>query len=250
MKTLRICVVALLVAAGLTAFSGSSRADVPAILSAANRQNKTMTVYFKRVCPGCPEGEQPRHGVPKVAAAKVAYTVSSYVIRDENDRYDWFLLDVTATITSRSGDQDWGWLDTRISSTGTTRILSSSYSLGKKAQNVTECKNFPISLGVGFYGMSAGTEVGSVGFCNEGSKVVQSSITRGRLYHATGVSGITNITMQRYVRVADGKLPTFRVSARTNQDTLNCPTVSDGTICYVFRGMTSKALTIGTTRQQ
>lgn len=227
-----------------------SKRDVPAFQSARNRQIKTRTLKFVRVCPGCKSGvEVPSSFFSKQAKAKISVTASTYKILDQNKKYDFFLVDLTSGLTERKGDQDWGWYDVTLTSTGTTKILGSSYSTGRKFENVDKCTRFPVSLGVGFYGVSVGTTVGHVSFCNDGSRLVQSSVTGGQKYHATGVTGIQSLQSQRYVRVAQGKTPSFKVQLTTNADRFSCYTVSDGTHCFVHHAMQSKSLTIGTTPQ-
>jgi hypothetical protein len=128
--------------------------------------------------------------------------------------------------------------------------VSSAYTLGKGVENTSTCKSFPIELGVGFYGVSAGTTAGHVSFCHHGSKIESSRASHGRLYHATGLSGIASLDAQRYVQVPQGGHPAFSVKVRTNADTLQCPTLSDGTHCFVGHGMHAKHRTIGTTSQK
>ena len=222
--------------------------DVPAFQTARNRQYKQASFTYSRVCPGCSGYNYSSNNFPK-ATGNVSLVMTSYKILDQNNRYDFFLVDVTATIGNRKGDEDWGWMNFDIRSTGTVKVLSSSYSLGKDVRNTTTCKSYPVDLGVGFYGVSAGTTVGHVKFCNPGSKVASSSITRGRHYHATGISGIAQLQMQRYVRVANGKLPSFSITAERNVDSSNCATWSDGYHCWVNHGTRTSKWSIGTSRQ-
>ena len=246
----------LLFVAGLTALvvaalpAAPAGADVPAFQDARNRQVKKFNLTYSRVCPSCQEGEQPRNEIPKRATGTAKFIVSSYKILDQNRKYDFFLVDATASLVDRTGDEDWGWMDVTLRSVGDTKILGNSYTLGKGVENVTTCKTFPVNLGVSFYGVSAGTTAGHVSFCNQGSKLSSSSISSGRRYHATGLSGIASIQMQRYVQVRNGALPHFRVVARTNDDSLQCPTLSDGTHCFIGRAMHSAGRKIGTSPQR
>jgi hypothetical protein len=203
------------------------------------------------VCPSCQEGEQPRHGIPGRATGTAAFTVATYHIKDENDRYEFYLVDVSADLKKRTGDEDWGWMDVRITSVGKTKVVASSYTTGKSVRNKESCRSYPVNLGVSFFGASAGTTAGQVRFCHKGSELSQSKIARGRLYHATGLSGIAGLQMQRYVQVPQNAAPPkFRVHVTTNDDSLSCPTLSDGTHCFVGHGMHSTSMKIGSTRQK
>lgn len=224
---------------------------VPAFQTARNRQVKTRTVNYVRYCPGCVSGKEvPPSFRDQKATARIKMTASTYKILDQNDKYDFYVVDVSSELTKRKGDQDWGWYDATITSVGRTKILGSSYSTGKDVQNVDKCKKFPVNLGVSYYGASVGTTVGHVAFCHKGSRLVRSGVTKGQKYHATGVTGIRSLQSQRYVRVKQGRLPKFKVSLVTNNDRFFCYTVSDGTHCRVDHATQSKSLRIGTTRQK
>jgi hypothetical protein len=229
---------------------GTARGDVAAFQTARNRQIKHVSITYTRVCPSCKEGEQPGPGIPHVASGTAKYTLTSYKILDQNRKFDFYLVDVSANLVKRTGDQDWGWMDVTVRSAGRTKVVSSAYTLGKGVENTSTCKTFPIELGVGFYGVSAGTTAGHVSFCHHGSKIESSRASHGRLYHATGLSGIASLDAQRYVQVPQGGHPAFSVKVRTNADTLQCPTLSDGTHCFVGHGMHAKHRTIGTTSQK
>jgi hypothetical protein len=188
--------------------------------TAKNRQIKSFTMHFKRICPECQDG-----GVILFftkAQAKVHVTVGTYRIADENAKYDFYFVDVDTSISQRSGDMGYGWLDTDLVSIGRTKIVSASYSLGRSAQNVDSCTSFPVDLGVGFFGVSAGTSVGAVSFCHDGSKLTSADLSHslhgGRTYHATGIAGIRGLDMRRFVRVPQGAHPRFGIVATTNHD--------------------------------
>ncbi len=248
-RMLTACAVALGLLIPLAAL-GTARGDVAAFQSARNRQVKHVSITYTRVCPSCKEGEQPGPGIPHVASGTARYTLTSYKILDQNRKFDFYLVDVSANLVKRTGDQDWGWMDVTVRSAGRTKVVSSAYTLGKGVENTSTCKSFPIELGVGFYGVSAGTTAGHVSFCHHGSKIESSRASHGRLYHATGLSGIASLDAQRYVQVPQGGHPAFSVKVRTNADTLQCPTLSDGTHCFVGHGMHAKHRTIGTTSQK
>ncbi|HEX4471439.1 MAG TPA: hypothetical protein VH085_05700 [Nocardioides sp.] len=229
---------------------GSAHADITGFGdSLRNRQIKHLNVAYQRVCPSCKEGAQPRNEIPKVASGTAKFDVATYKILDQNQKYDFYALDVSSDLVKRTGDQDWGWMDVTVRSTGSTRIVDSSFSRGVAVQNVSSCTRFPINLGVSFKGVGVSTTVGHVSFCHHGSKMTDSHVSDGRMYHATGLSGIASLTGQRYVQVPQGATPTFRVKVSTNADTLQCPSVSNGTQCFVGHGMHAQHLDIGTTVQ-
>jgi hypothetical protein len=238
------------VLAGTGLVTTAAHADVPAFQTAKNRQVKKFSFDYKRVCPSCQEGEQPRHGIPATATGTAVFRLSTYHIPDDNDRYEFYLVDVTVDLNKRTGDEDWGWMDVRITSVGKTKVVDSSYTTGKGVVNKESCRSYPVNLGVSFFGASAGTTAGHVRFCHQGSQVSQSRIKRGRMYHATGLSGIANLQMQRYVQVPQrADPPRFRVHVTTNDDSLQCPTLSDGTHCFVGHGMHSRGMKIGSSSQ-
>jgi hypothetical protein len=223
--------------------------EVPAFQTASNRQYKTMKFAYTRLCPSCTAPRYTSNNFPK-ATGKVKVVVTSYRIGEKNYKYDFFLIDAIATLTDRTGDEDWGWMDIRLQNKGKVKVVSSSYTLGKENQNTTTCKRYPVNLGLEFFGVSAGTTTGHVSLCNPGSKVASSSVSRGRLYHATGLSGLKSIQMQRYVRVKQGARPQFRVVADRNTEYSNCSSGADGYFCYIVRAMSRKSLGIGTTPQR
>ena len=245
-RMLTACAVVLGLLIPLAAL-GTARGDVAAFQSARNRQIKHVSIKYTRVCPSCKEGEQAGQGIPGVASGTAKYTLTSYKILDQNRKFDFYLVDVSANLVKRHGDQDWGWMDVTVRSAGRTRVVSSAYTLGKGVENTSTCKTFPINLGVGFYGVSAGTTAGHVSFCHHGSKIESSRATRGRLYHATGD---VLAVFQLVGSSPQGGHPAFSVKVRTNADTLQCPTLSDGTHCFVGHGMHGTHRTIGTTSQK
>lgn len=198
----------------------SATAEPGVFQTAKNRQIKSFTMHFKRICPECKD-----RGVILFftkAQARLHFTVGTYRIADENSKYDFYFVDVDTSITKRSGDMDYGWLDTDLVSIGKTKIVSASYTLGKSAENVSSCTSFPVDLGVGFFGVSAGTSVGAVSWCHHGSRMGSSDLSHslhgGRTYHATGIAGIRSLDMRRFVRVPQGAHPRFGIVATTNHD--------------------------------
>lgn len=119
---------------------------VPAFQDARNRQVKVRKINFARTCPSCAPNEAKSKPAP-TATARIKATATSYKILDQNDKFDFYLVDVTSEIKKRKGDPDWGWYDMTVKSIGKTKVRGSSYSEGKDVQNVTKCKNFPVSLG-------------------------------------------------------------------------------------------------------
>jgi hypothetical protein len=227
----------------------TSARDVPAFQSARNRQYKAMKFRYVRLCPSCTAPRYTSNNFTK-ATGTVKVEATTYKILDQNHKYDFFLVDATATLTKRKGDEDWGWMDVELTSKGKAKVLSSSYTLGKGNENRTSCKAYPVDLGVAFFGVSAGTTAGHVTLCHPGSKVASSSISRGRLYHATGLGGLASIQMQRYVRVKQGALPKFAVTADRNTEYSTCASGADGYFCYVIRQMGRSSLVIGSSPQK
>lgn len=212
----------LLVAASAPLLALQSATAEPGVFQTAkNRQIKSFTMHFQRICPECKDGGVILYFTK--ARAKVHFQVGTYRIADENHKYDFYFVDVDASMSKRSGDMGYGWLDTDLVSIGSTKIVSDSYTLGKSAENVGSCKSFPVDLGVGFFGVSAGTEVGAVSLCHDGSKMTSADLSHsmhgGRTYHATGIAGIRSLDMRRFVRVPQGAHPRFGIVATTNHDT-------------------------------
>jgi hypothetical protein len=220
-RTLTLLSVLLVLAASIPLLTVRSASAEPGVFQTAkNRQIKSFNMHFRRICPECKDG-----GVIlffSKAQAKVHFTVGTYRIADENSKYDFYFVDVDTSITRRSGDMGYGWLDTDLVSIGSTKIVSASYTLGKSAENVDSCTSFPVDLGVGFFGVSAGTSVGSVSLCHDGSRMTSANLSHsmhgGRTYHATGIAGIRSLDMRRFVRVPQGAHPRFGIVATTNHD--------------------------------
>lgn len=217
------------------------------------RQFKKFTLYYRRSCPSCTSTWYPPSSegdAVRTATGKAVVRVTTYKIKEQNTRRDLYAIDVDVTVSDRRGDEDWGWMDMRIQSIGRTKIYDATHSSGIGATNKDTKSEYPISVGVGGFGLSAGTTIAKFVSKAKGSSLVRSSASRGMQWRINRVNGVYHATAARFVRVYQGKTPRFRVMAQANKDgaKIACQTWSDGYHCFVPRGYTNKTVEIGTRR--
>jgi hypothetical protein len=70
----------------------------------------------------------------------------------------------------------------------------------------------------------------------------------GQKYHVTNFNGVRSVTFQRFVRVAAGMKPSFRVKIERPTDACTSATFPDGTHYFCNNQSESKAWTIGVQR--
>ncbi|QIX27758.1 hypothetical protein ncot_15010 [Nocardioides sp. JQ2195] len=237
----------------LLAPAAPASADVGFTQVGVERQFKKFTISYRRSCPSCTSTWYPpsSNGDPvKTATGKATVRVTTFKIREDNGRRDLYAIDVDVAVTNRKGDEDWGWMDVRVQSTGRTRIYDAIHTQGIGATNKDTKSSYPITLSAGYGPISAGATIGYFVSEAKGSSLVAKQVARGRQWRVNKVNGVYHATTGRIVRVGQGKLPTFRVVASANKDgaTFTCQQWSDGYHCFVPRGFVTKSARIGTRR--
>lgn len=254
MRRVLIVIVLALVASFFSPASPAS-AGVGFTQVGKERQFKKFVVKYRRSCPGCtstwysPSREGDKVGT---ATGRAVVRVATYKIAEQNDRYDLYAVDVDISNGRRKGDEDWAWMDVTVQSIGRVGVKDATHTSGIGATNKDTKTKYPITIGAGFGPFSVGATVANFVSEAKGSSLAVSSASRGRQWRINKLSGVYHSTSGRFVRVADGKKPRFRVKVSANKDgaRITCQQWADGYHCFVPRGFVTKSRKIGTTRQR
>jgi hypothetical protein len=247
-KRLTLTTVLLAAALASSLLVGPAHADVTYASTALERQFKKVSFTYVRACPSCDSTWYAPGTTVATASGDVDVRVSTYRRKDENPDTEIFFVDVSIDITNRTGDEDWGWMDVTVKSTGDVMAKDVTYTSGVSATNKDTKTDYPITLGVGFGPFSAGTTVAHFTTETKGSNITRDDVSRGQAYTINKVNGTYHATMARFVRVAQGKFPTFSVDISANHDSgkVTCAQWADGLHCWVPRGFVTRSVDIGT----
>jgi hypothetical protein len=180
----------------------------------------------------------------RVAGGKLTTHLRTYKLKEQNNTYDYYLVDATVSTSRRSGNEDWGYLEATVRST--KRVNYATYSSGK-SETKEDCGTWPINISGSFHGISVGTKVAEFSTCTE-SWISRRSVKLGQRYHVTNFNGVRKATFQRFVRVRRGVQPAFRVSITRPTDYCNVYTFPDGAHNYCYNTSKTKKYKIGTSR--
>ena len=212
----------------------------------ATARSQHVAIGYKRVCPVVQGGRagRARHP-PRGLGDGEVHADARYKILDQNRKFDFYLVDVIGEPRQAHRRPGLG-LDGRHRAQrrphqgGEQRL----HARQGRGEHQRRARRFPINLGVGFYGVSAGTTAGHVSFCHHGSKIESSRATHGRLYHATGLSGICRRLDAAALRAGARRATPERSASRcaptpTRSSARPCPTAptaSSGTACTAGTG--------------
>jgi hypothetical protein len=189
-------------------------------------------------CSNCTAGPLP------ISSGKVSVEPQTYVLVEQNKKYDYYLVQVAITTSDRKGTRSAGVLQATLRSTASVSTATHSAGYTQTAQS---CHTYPIDLGASWGPFDASTTVGHYSTCVK-TKVSHRAVKRGDSYRVTNLNGIKTIEFSRFVRVKAGKHPKFTVNIVTPQARchyVNIPTTGVQLDCDP--GSREKTWTIGTT---
>ena len=229
---------------------GTARGDVAGFQSARNRQIKHVsTSAYKRVCPSCKEGEQAGPGIPGGGLGDRA--VHADQLQDPRPEPEVRLLPRRRDRQPRQADRRPGLgLDGRHRPQcrpyqGREQCLHARQGRGEHQhlQDLPDRSRSGLLRRVRRYDGRARVLLPPRLEDRELAGQARAALPRDR-------SLGDRVARRPALRAgATGRAPAFSVKVRTNTDTLQCPTLSDGTHCFVGHGMHGKHQTIGTTSQ-
>jgi hypothetical protein len=132
----------------------------------------------------------------------------TYKLVESNKQWDYYLVDVTVSVSGQSGARDSGFLDATVQSIGSVNDATSSSGHSQTAQS---CHTYPITISGGWGPLSVGTTVAHFSTCVN-STISRKGISAGKSYHVSNFNGVNNVTFQRFVRVKAGSHPKFKVT--------------------------------------
>jgi hypothetical protein len=145
----------------------------------------------------------------------LTYSMKVYRLKEQVRKYDYYLLDVTAQTSNRSGDH--GRATFRL---GTDREVNYTNYTSTVSDSPSDCKTFPLEVGGTVWpGVSLGTTVGHIKTCgkNFAMRRVTSSTTGAFVTRMLNMA--RQVTTQKWIRVAAGKKPPFRLQVSYGYDT-------------------------------
>ena len=150
-------------------------------------------------------------------AGKVNYSVKMYRLKERERRYDYYFVDVTANTYARKGDGDKGRMSITLDPTSKVNLTTNVYS---KNTLKDDCHTYPLEIGVGLGPFSAGTTVANFSTCDKADIHTTKLASNAVRYDIYSLNRFRNWTVQKWVRVAKGAKPRFKVTVRWRAD--NC----------------------------
>ena len=144
-------------------------------------------------------------------AGKVNYSVKMYRLKERERRYDYYFVDVTANTYARKGDGDKGRMSITLDPTSKVNLTTNVYS---KNTLKDDCHTYPLEIGVGLGPFSAGTTVANFSTCDKADIHTTKLASNAVRYDIYSLNRFRNWTVQKWVRVAKGAKPRFKVTVR------------------------------------
>lgn len=148
---------------------------------------------------------------------RVGYSVRLFRLKERERRYDYYFVDVTGSTSARRGDGDKGRMSVTIAPT--SRVNHSSNVSSVRATR-DGCHTYPLNLGVSVGPISASTTVANFSTCGKAQLHTTSLPGRAVRYDIYSLNRFRSFSMEKWVRVAAGAKPTFRVTVAWRAD--NC----------------------------
>jgi hypothetical protein len=179
-----------------------------------------------------------------ISSGKVSVKPQTYVLIEQNKKYDYYLVQANITVSGQKGTRSSGVLTTTLKSLGASSYSTFSAGYVQTSQN---CHTYPIDLGASWGGVDASTTVAHYSTCVK-TTVSHHRVKNGDVFSVTNLNGIKSIAFSRFVRVKAKTHPKFRVTvtlprARCHSEII--PTT--GTVLDCDPGSTQKSWKIGTT---
>lgn len=179
----------------------------------------------------------------RVTKGKVLTKISTYKLDEGRPDYDYFLVDVDMTV-NRSGSSHWGWAHAILTTKKGTKIVDTRETGSVKA-NKNSCASVDLSLTTPWPGLAGSIDLGSVRFCSDEAAFTRHVRTPKMSEYKANRMGKTNhLSIQRWVKVPEGKRPSFRLKLELPRDT--CTKVREKVCVGFTNGGAAKTYGIGT----
>jgi hypothetical protein len=205
---------------------GPAAADVAISQQVVLRQDHgPFRMRYKQYYPG-------DHGVSVDSAwgkGRLTFSLKSYKLKEQERRYDYYLVDFTGVTSHRRGLRGVGRAQVYLSTT--RRVNYTTYSKGK-SRGPKACQTRGINIAASIGVVSVGTTVGHIRTCGTKARVRMHRTSRAAMFTATGLNQMRYFTAQKWVRVRDDHRPRFFAHVITNHD--RCRTTI-GSSCKIHR---------------
>jgi hypothetical protein len=169
----------------------------------------------------------------RASKGRAYYDFDVYRLHEREPRWDYYFVNV---VLRRKASSGWSYENLRVSLTTAYgyghRVNRTSYTPGRSTFK-RECKNYPLSLGVGYGPVSAGTTVATLRSCNDAPSVSRylNYDHRTGLFTISGMKDMPRVMAQKWIRVRQGRTPPFYVAISARRDV--CVDRRDG-YCYTW----------------
>jgi hypothetical protein len=126
-----------------------------------------------------------------------------------------------------------------IDPTSTVNLTTNVYS---KSTLKDDCHTYPLEIGVGLGPFSAGTTVANFSTCDKAAIHTTRLASRAVRYDIYSLNRFRNWSVQKWVRVAKGAKPRFKVTVRWRAD--NCTVLRRALKAYANVKTNTKVITI------
>ena len=198
--------------------------------------------YFAAFCPP----RSPTCAVTKwwrVSRGTSTARLTTFKVVERIKAYDYYLLDVDVTTSSRTGSGDGGTEQIAIHSGGPHLYdRNDSKSIDAKSSS---CASFAVTMSTPWPFVTASSTVGHAMTCNKRADLTRTYSGADVVYRAHLLAKIRHLTMQRWVKVAAGKKPWFRVTTTLGAD--RCTKGDGHGHCIAYgNGSSARSTTIST----
>lgn len=170
---------------------------------------------------------------------RVRYSVKMYRLKEREKRYDYYFVDVTSNTYSRQGDGDKGRMSITVDPTSKVNMTSNVYS---KKTIKDDCHTYPLDLGVSMGPVGVGTTVASFSTCDKAQLHTTRLGSNAVRYDIYSLNRFRTWSVQKWVRVASGAKPSFKVTVAWRAD--NCTVLRKSYKAYANVKTKSKVINI------
>ncbi|MBO9522847.1 MAG: hypothetical protein J7518_15040 [Nocardioidaceae bacterium] len=183
-------------------------------------------------------------GYWRVSRGTATTRVTTFKVMEKIRAYDFYLLDVDVTTSSRTGTGDGGPSAFRIHSAGPS-VFDRNDSRSIDSQS-SGCTTVGVTMSTPWPVVGASATVGHASLCGDHGDLIRSYSGGDAVYRGTHLDDVRHLTMQRWVQVAAGKKPSFGINVVLPLD--SCTRGDGKGHCIKFsEGSTSRSIAIGTT---
>lgn len=170
---------------------------------------------------------------------RLVFSLKSYKLKEQERRYDYYLVDFTGHTRRRRGWDSLGRAQVYLS---TTRVVNyTTYTKGKST-GPGRCRTRDIDIGATIGFVSVGTTVAHIRTCGDGARLRRRVTSRAAMFTATGLNEMRYFTAQKWVRVRQGNRPRFFAHVITNHDRCR---QTFGSTCEIRRNDALRTFYIG-----